>query len=133
MGPSPLAFAAYTAIKVAGYVAFAHGMNKVLGRQVPLLRFGVVKTGLGLCGGLIYLFLVLPEMQSYSHSGLAIYAGFIPFRLLAWTIAASIFYGFRQRPQLITAAIFVGTAYSFLLDFSMELIGQLPGMSMPFC
>jgi hypothetical protein len=133
MAPSPLAVAAYAAIKVAGYAAFAHGMNKVLDRKVSLLKFGVAKTAIGFIGGLVYLFAVFPLLHLQQQSELGFYVGAIPIRLLAWATALSIFYGFRNQPSVVGAAIPLGAVWSYLLDGLMGLLFVLPGMQMGFC
>lgn len=133
MLPSPLAAATYAAIKVIGYAAFAHGLNKVLGKSVPLLKFGISKTVIGLTAGVIYLFLVVPYAQIDQNSNSALLLGAVPIRMLAWAIALSIFYGFRTRPMLIGFAVFLGTALSYLLDGIMALLFHFPGMEMPLC
>jgi hypothetical protein len=133
MLPSPLAAVTYAAIKVIGYAAFANGLNKVVGKSVSLLKFGISKTVIGLAAGVIYLFLVVPHTQIDQHSNSALLLGAVPIRMLAWVVAISIFYGFRARPMLVGCAILFGTALSYLLDGIMALLFHLPGMEMPFC
>lgn len=133
MLPSLLAAITYAAIKVIGYAGFAHELNKVAGKSVPLLKFGLCKTVIGLTVGLIYIFVVIPYTQIDQHSNLALWIGAVPIRVLAWALALSIFYGFRSRAMLVGSAVLVGTALSYLLDGIMALLFHLPGMEMPFC
>jgi hypothetical protein len=60
MFPSPLAAAALATVKVAGYAGFARALNCKLGQNVAPMKFGATKTGLGLLGGVMYLFWLFP-------------------------------------------------------------------------
>ncbi|HEY8025228.1 MAG TPA: hypothetical protein VIF60_11715 [Burkholderiaceae bacterium] len=132
--PSPLAGLAYAAVKIAGYAAFAHGLNKAMGREVSPFIFGLAKTGLGLVGGVAYLFIVSMTIGSAHVSDAALFSGAFPFRMLAWFVALALFYGFRQRTALMSGVVIVGVAWSYVLDCVMWVIYKiLPGMVMPFC
>lgn len=133
MLPGPLAVITYAAVKVLGYAAFARGLNTVSGKSVPLFKFGISKTAIGLAAGLAYLFLVIPNVgiDTRTSSDVLLYA--IPVRLLAWSIALWIFYDLQSRPIILAAAVLAGTAWSYALDGIMALLYRLPGMIMPFC
>ncbi len=133
MIPSVLGVGVYTAVKLGGYAAFAAGLNRVARRDVPVFRFAVVKTLIGLAGGFTYL-LVLPALIRGDPSDLVLWAGAIPVRLLVWSLVLGWFYGFRVRPGLMSLAVIAGVAWSYALDAVMgALFFRLPGMMMPFC
>ena len=134
MIPSVLAVAAYAAIKVVGYAAFAHGTQRVVAQPVSPYRFGFAKTGIGLAGGMLYLFALVPLLQVPSGDSTLLFLGAIPVRAVAWAIAIGIFFGYRQKLQLKLLAVALGVAWSYALDGIMSLLYQiLPGMNMPFC
>ena len=134
MIPSPLAAGIYTAVKVAGYAAFAYGLNRYGGRSVPPFKFAAAKTALGLAGGVTYLFVIAPAAQIAESSDLALWIGAIPIRLLVWSIVLAYFYGFRQQPLLISLAALAGVSWSYCLDGVMSFFYRwLPGMDMPLC
>lgn len=134
MMPSPLAGLAYATVKIAGYAAFAHGLNKAVGREVSPLKFGLAKTGLGLVGGIAYLFILSMVVGSAHVSDAALFSGAMPVRMLVWLGALALFYGFRQRTALMSGVVIVGVAWSYALDCVMWVIYKiLPGMVMPFC
>lgn len=132
MVPSPVAGLTYGAVKVAGYALFAKVLNRYAQKPVPPLKFGLVKTVVGLAGGLAYLFLVFSLRED--PPGVIVFIGAFPVRLLAWAIVIHWFYrdGLERRTKVL--ATLVGTAWSYLLDGLMALIYEvLPGMVMPFC
>ena len=134
MMPSPLAALAYGAVKIIGYAYFAKGLNLAAGRSISPYRFGVAKTAIGLAGGIAYVFVLLPAFGLSEGSDLQIFLGAIPVRLVAWSVALAIFYGFKEKPLFIAGAIAAGTAWSYALDGVMWIIYKLmPGMVMPFC
>ena len=134
MMPSPLAALAYGAVKIVGYAYFAKALNSAAHRSVSPYRFGVTKTALGLAGGLLYIFVLLPAFGLRDGSDLQIFLGAIPVRLAAWSVALAIFYSFKHKPVLIAAAVASGTAWSYALDGVMWAIYKVvPGMVMPFC
>ena len=134
MLPGPLAAGIYATVKIAGYAGFAYGLNKAASRDIPPFRFGAVKTALGLVGAITYLLGIAPLFGSLANFDLALWLGAIPIRLLVWGLALAYFYGFRQRPMLIAAAIPVGVAWSYCLDLLMSLFYRLvPGLAVPFC
>lgn len=133
MMPGPLAAATYLAIKVAGYAGFASRLNRMTGADTKVWRFGAAKTGIGLVGGLAYMFAILPALDNEAISDLAAYLGVFPIRLLAWTVALSLFYGLHRNPRLLLAAAAAGTVWSYVLDGAMAVLLPLPGMQMGFC
>ncbi|HEX4966403.1 MAG TPA: hypothetical protein VF173_36685 [Thermoanaerobaculia bacterium] len=134
MIPSPLAALTYAAIKVVGYAEFARGLNKVADKHVPPYLFGTAKTALGLIGGITYVFIVDSVLAPRERSEIALFLGAAPVRLLVWSLALGFFYGFRERPKLVCAAVALGTVWSYALDGLMWLIDKnVPGMAMPFC
>lgn len=62
MIPSPLAAITYTAVKVAGYAAFAWRLNKEVQTPVSPFRFAAGKTALSLAGGFVYVFAIAPAL-----------------------------------------------------------------------
>jgi hypothetical protein len=133
MMPGPLAAATYAAVKITGYAGFAYGLNRMLGRNVREWKFGVAKTGIGLVGGLIYIFVILRAIDSSRLTNAQIFAGALPIRLVAWGLALALFYGFRDRPNIVVLALVAGVIWSYILDGLMAILYQLPGMAMPFC
>jgi hypothetical protein len=134
MIPSPTAALIYAAVKIGGYAVFARGLNKVAARAVSPIKFTAVKAGLGLVGGIAYVFAVAPAIGLSERSDTELFLGAVPLRMGVWLLVLSIFYRFRANPKLIGAAVFVGVAWSYILDGAMWLIYRvLPGMVMPFC
>jgi FtsH-binding integral membrane protein len=133
MMPSPVAAVTYGAVKVAGYALFARVLNRYAQKPAPPLKFGIVKTAIGLAGGVIYLVL-LTYFTRDDVSNVETFVGVLPVRLLVWAIVIDRFYrdGLQRRTKVI--AIFAGTAWSYVLDGVMALIYRIiPGMVMPFC
>ena len=134
MFPSPLAAAALATVKVVGYAAFAGALNRKTGQNVAPMKFGTTKTGLGLLGGLIYLFWLLPIFGAEGVSDATTFLGAMPVRLLMWSVALHLFYDFRGKRSLIFGAVVLGTLWSYALDGVMWLIYRIvPGMTMPVC
>jgi hypothetical protein len=134
MVPSPVAAGVYLAVKVVGYAAFAHALNRVAGQNVRPYRFASAKTLVGLLGGVAYLFLLLPTFDAAESSDLAIWLGAIPVRLAAWSLVLGLFFGFFRRPGVMLLAVVAGTVWSYVLDGLMSLFYRvLPGMGMPWC
>ena len=132
MVPSPVAGLTYGAVKVAGYALFARVLNRYAQNPVPPLKFGLVKTAVGLAGGLGYLFLVYSVRADTPDA--IVFIGALPVRLIVWAIVIDWFYrdGLDRRTKGL--AILAGTAWSYALDGVMALIYRiLPGMVMPFC
>ena len=127
--PSPLAALVYGAVKVGGYAYAAHRLNRFVGANASPVAFGFAKTAIGFVGGLIYLFALA---DYFKGSDLLFYAGAAPFRLIAWTIALSLFY--RLKPNILMLAVAAGTVWSYALDLLMWGIFKImPGMVMPWC
>jgi len=134
MVPSPVAAGVYLAVKVVGYAAFAYGLNRVTDRSVRPYWFAGAKTLVGLAGGVAYLFFLLPAIDAAETSDVAVWLGAIPVRLLAWSLVLGYFFGFRERPGVMLAAVVAGTVWSYVLDGLMSLLYRvLPGMDMPWC
>jgi hypothetical protein len=133
MMPSPAAGLTYGAIKVAGYALFARVLNRYAEKPAPPLKFGIVKTALGLVGGIAYFFLSL-YIAGDDNSDVLLYIGALPVRLLIWAAVLQLFYrdGLQRRTKVL--ATLAGTAWSYVLDGAMVLIYRVvPGMDMPFC
>jgi hypothetical protein len=131
--PSPIAAVTYGVVKVVGYAYFAKGLNAVTRESVRPYKFGIVKTAIGLAGGVAYLFF-LSHASEPGPSDLVLFLGAIPVRITAWGIALGIFYGFRRNPKIISSAVLVGAAWSYALDGFMWIIYKLiPGMVSPWC
>jgi len=134
MVPSILAVAVYATIKVVGYAAFGRGVQRVTAQPVAPFKFGFAKTAIGLAGGLLYLFLLVPLFQLPSDDTALLFAGAIPVRLAAWALVIGIFFGYRRQIMLKLLAVGLGVAWSYGLDALMSgLYRILPGMEMPFC
>jgi hypothetical protein len=133
MIPGPFAAITYAGIKIIGYAGFAYGLNCVLSRKINVWKFGAAKTAIGLVGGLGYVFAVFSLIGAEKPSDFSLFAGALPIRLAAWTVALALFYGFRERPKILIAAVVVGTIWSYILDGVMAVLYHLPGMQMPFC
>ena len=132
MMPSPVAALTYGAVKVAGYALFAKVLNRYARNPVSPLKFGLVKTAVGLVGGLAYLFLVFSLREDTSDA--IAFIGALPVRLLVWAIVIKWFYGDGLERRTLVLAVLAGTAWSYVLDGLMALIYRvLPGMVMPFC
>jgi len=133
MIPSFLAAASYGAIKVCGYAGFARALNVQLDRKVNIWGFGFAKTAIGFAVGVAYFLLVLTGKGEH-WSEAQVYAGVLPFRLLAWAVALTIFYRLRQQPRALAFMLLVaGVVWSYLLDGLMALVNKLPGMTTAFC
>ena len=134
MIPSVFAVAVYATIKVAGYAAFGRGVQRVVAQPIAPLRFGIAKAFIGLAGGAFYLFLLVPLLHVPPQDTILLYAGAIPVRLAAWSLAIGIFFGYRRQAALKVGAVCLGVAWSYALDTIMAgLYRVLPGMQMPFC
>lgn len=134
MIPSPAAALIYAAVKVSGYAVFAHGLNTIGKRSVSPIKFSAAKTGLGLIAGVTYVFALAPSLGVSDSSDAELFLGAAPVRLAVWLLVLGMFYGLRENPKLIGAAVFAGVAWSYTLDGLMWLIYKvLPGMAMPFC
>jgi hypothetical protein len=134
MMPSPVAGLTYAAVKVAGYALFGKALNRYAQTPARPLRFGLAKTAMGLVGGLVYLFLIVPSTALEHSSDATLFLGAIPIRLVVWSIAIGLFYGYRGQWRRMVLAVVAGTAWSYALDGVMALIYRiLPGMLMPFC
>jgi hypothetical protein len=132
--PSPTAALIYAAVKLGGYAIFAHGLNRIGRWTVSPIRFSAAKTGLGLVVGLAYVFALAPALGVSESSDAELFLGAAPVRMAVWLLVLGMFYGFRENPKLMGAAVFVGVAWSYILDGLMWLIYKvLPGMVMPFC
>lgn len=134
MIPGPLAVLTYVAVKVAGYAVFARQLNKVAGKNVSPYKFAVAKTILGLVGGLMYIFVLVPAFGLSEMGDIALFLGALPIRLFVWSVALGVFYGFREHTSRMCIAVVAGATWSYVLDGVMWLIYQVvPGMVMPFC
>ena len=134
MFPSLLAAAALATVKVTGYAGFARALNRKSGQNVAPMKFGAAKTGLGLLGGVAYLFWLFPMFGGEGTSDATAFLGVMPVRLLMWSVALRLFYDFRGRHSLILCAVVLGTLWSYALDGVMWLIYTIvPGMTMPVC
>jgi hypothetical protein len=134
MIPSAAAALTYGAVKVAGYSLFAKALNRWAQSPSRPVRFGLGKTALGLAGGLLYLLVIVPFTPLEHSSDATLFIGAIPIRLVAWSVALSLFYRGRLQPRTMLLAVLAGTAGSYVLDGVMALIYRvLPGMVMPFC
>ena len=121
-------------MKVGGYAAFAHGLNRISQQRVSPFKFAGAKTALGLAGGITYVFALAPEAGISESSDAAMFLGAAPVRLVVWGAVLSFFYGFRSNPGIMSAAAFLGVGWSYALDGVMWIIYRiLPGMVMPFC
>lgn len=125
MIPGPLAALTYVTVKVVGYAVFARQLNKVTGKNVPPYRFAIVKTMLGLVGGLMYIFVLVPAFGLSEMGDMALFLGALPIRLFVWSVALGIFYGFREHTSLMCIAVVAGAAWSYVLDGVMWLIYQV--------
>lgn len=130
MMPGPVAGLTYGAIKIAGYAVFAKVLNRYAEKPVSPLKFGIVKTALGLVGGVAYFFLFVRE----DRSELSLLVGVLAVRLFIWATALELFYRANLQRRTKVLAVLAGTAWSFLPDGVMFLLYRvLPGMDMPFC
>jgi hypothetical protein len=132
MMPSPVAALTYGAVKIAGYALFAKVLNRYTQKPVSPLKFGLVKTAVGLIGGLGYLFLMYSLREDTSDA--IAFIGALPVRLVVWAIVIKWFYGDGLERRTRVVATLAGTVWSYVLDGLMALIYRvLPGMVMPFC
>jgi hypothetical protein len=133
MMPSPAAGLTYAAVKIAGYALFAKVLNRYAEQPAPPLKFGLVKTALGLAGGIAYFFLSM-YLAGEDTSDVLMYIGTLPVRLLVWATVIQMFYRDGLQRRTMVLATLAGTAWSYVLDGLMLLLfGILPGMEMPFC
>ena len=133
MMPSPAAGLTYAAVKIAGYALFAKVLNRYAEQPAPPLKFGLVKTVLGLAGGIAYFFLSM-YLAGEDTSDVLMYIGTLPVRLLVWATVIQMFYRDGLQRRTMVLATLAGTAWSYVLDGLMLLLfGILPGMEMPFC
>lgn len=133
MLPGPLAVITYTAVKLAGYAGYACWLNRQLGKSVPVWKFGMAKTAIGLAGGLLYVLIMMTMFEDARLSDTQAYIGALPFRLLAWIVALALFYGFRERAVFMAAALIAGVVWSYILDAMMAIVYHVPGMAMAVC
>ena len=132
--PSLLGVGVYATIKVAGYTAYAHYLNRATGTQVSPLAFGATKTLVGLVGGVTYIYGIVPAFAFLDRSIIAFWVGAIPVRAMAWAIVLAVFFRAQLRPALFLAAVTAGVIWSYLLDALMSIFYRfLPGLSMPIC
>lgn len=133
MIPSPTAALTYGAVKVAGYALFAKLLNRYAQKPVSPLKFGLVKTAVGLVGGLAYLFVVYSVRADTPDA--IVFIGALPVRLIVWAIVIRWFYGDGLHRRTMILATLAGTAWSYLLDGLMAIIYRAfpDAMVMPFC
>jgi hypothetical protein len=125
---SPVAGLTYAAIKVVGYSLFAKGLNRYADKPAPVVKFGLVKSALGLVAGIAYFFLFMRD------DALGVYIGMFPVRLLIWATALQLFYRDTLQRRTQVLAVLVGTAWSYALDGVMVILYRVvPGMEMFFC
>jgi hypothetical protein len=133
MMPGPIAAVSYAAVKIIGYAFFAKRLNATLKQSVSPYGFGWGKTGIGLVGGLIYLFVIVPRLGGES-SDWVLFLGAAPIRITAWGIALSVFYRLHQKPRIFMLTILAGLLWTYFLDGIMWAVYQfVPGMTMPLC
>jgi len=134
MIPSPFAAVVYGAVKVVGYAAFAHGLNRFARKPAAPFAFGAVKTVLGLIGGVTYGLLIVPAIGLADVSDGILFLAAAPVRILAWAVALGLFYRSRVTPRVLLTAMALGVVWSYILDgIIWALSSILPGMETPWC
>jgi hypothetical protein len=131
--PSVVAAATYGTIKIGGYAVYAYWLNRRFKASVVLLKFGLVKTLVGLAFGWFFLFFCsnLPEALK---ADFAFWLTAFPLRLLAWLLVIAYFYKSKISNMQLFSASLLGVVISYALDLVMlALFNLLPGMQMPMC
>jgi hypothetical protein len=123
----------YMAIKVLGYAGFASLLNHSMHSAIPVWTFGAAKAVIGLVFGLVYLGLFAPELDLDKLNGLDLYLAALPVRLVAWVVTIDLFLGLSKRPLEHIGAVLVGTAWTFGMDWLLDLVDLLPGVRLAFC
>lgn len=110
----------HAVLGIAGYSLAAHVISKRY-QKTPLrsLEIGLARTGIGVVFGCAYVaaWAALARGGEGSPKDALFLAGFIPLRLVEWSLLLILFYDrrlvHRKRAMGVVAA---GTAWSFLLD-----------------
>jgi hypothetical protein len=133
MIPGVVAAVTYGTIKIGGYAVYAYWLNRHFKTSVTPLKFGFVKTLVGLAFGWFFLFFGshLPEAL---QADFAFWLTALPLRLLAWLLVIAYFYKSKISNMQLFSASVLGVVITYALDLVMlALFNFLPSMKMPMC
>jgi hypothetical protein len=121
MGPAPLGFAYFSAIKLAGYTAAAWYFKRNYQRpDSSIWKFGAARTALGIAAGLSYgaaWWFFAGRFHLIPDSGSLFLALLFPIRLGEWSLILWLFFerNSTQRGHLVRNSL-LGTVWSYVLD-----------------
>ncbi len=121
MGPAPLGFAAFVAVKFVGYTAAAKLLQRAYeAPQVSFLKVGSARTSLGIVAGIVYgVFWWVATRNSVGAgpSTLWYFLGLVPVRLGEWSLVLWLFFD-KRSPDWTRLLIFsgLGSLWSYALD-----------------
>ncbi|HEY6005608.1 MAG TPA: hypothetical protein VIV57_22190 [Anaeromyxobacter sp.] len=128
MGPAPLGFAYFAAVKLAGYTLAGHRLRRVYRTETPKpLVFGLARTALGVLAGLA--FAAIAWKVGVGRSEVLYYVLLAPIRFAEWVFILWLL--FDRRPASIgrlLALAAVGSLWSYVLDIpAIFAVFTLPG------
>ena len=125
-GPEPMGLAYFAAVKLAGYSAAGYRINSLCKTAKPHpALFGLVRTGLGLAGGVGFGTLAL--RLGLGGPGPLFYLVLAPVRLGEWLLILWLFYRTMNETRWLGCAL-AGSAWSYVLDLpAMLALFVLPG------
>ena len=121
MGPAPLGFAYFVAVKLVGYTAAGYALRRVYpDSKTAVAKVGAARTAIGIGAGLAYgaLWIYIPPRVIHGNYSDYLYLpGLFPVRLAEWLWLLHLFFdkGLGNRSKAIKAAI-GGTIWSYCLD-----------------
>jgi hypothetical protein len=121
MGPAPLGFAAFVAVKFVGYTAAAKLLQRAYeAPHVSLLKVGSARTALGIVAGIAYgAFWWVATRNSVGAGPSAVwyFLGLIPVRMGEWSLILWLYFD-RKSPDWTRLLIFagLGSLWSYALD-----------------
>ncbi len=125
IGPEPLGFVYYVAVKLAGYSFAGHLLRKKLGHSLHYIVFGIARTLLGVAAGIAYTF----ALKNTEVTSPTFIFCLFPVRFAEWFFLIWLFYRRRgiTMKQLILYS-FLGTILSYILDVpAIASVFILPG------
>ena len=127
IGPAPLGFAYFAAVKFAGYRGYAAYLNRSRAvtrtacRTPAIWKSGLVRTGIGIVVGIVVglgFWKVIPHLEilkNYSDS--LFFMSLVPVRVLEWYFFLWLLYRHCDVDRMSKAIfIFIGIVISFFLD-----------------
>ena len=121
MGPAPLGFTAFVAVKFAGYTAAAKLLQRAYkAPHVGTLKVGSARTALGVAAGLAYGAVWWSATRNVNGAGPSMFwyfLGLVPVRIGEWSLILWMFFD-RNSPDRKRRLTFagLGSIWSYALD-----------------